>query len=111
MKQVEVPALRYQELASRDAGESSSVIRQRVNVARSIQLARFQKKGLHANAQMGTRDIKKYCAVKPEAEKLRERFKGSRGLIRSRIFAGCGAPVPWFPDRDGTPAAKAPAWA
>jgi predicted ATPase with chaperone activity len=39
MKQVEVPALRYQELASRDAGESSSVIRQRVNAARSIQLA------------------------------------------------------------------------
>jgi len=39
MKQVEVPALRYQELAGRDAGESSSVIRQRVNAARSIQLA------------------------------------------------------------------------
>ena len=109
--QVEVPALRYQELASKDAGEPSSAIRQRVNAARQIQLARFQKRNLHANAQMGTRDIEKYCAVKPEAEKHRERFKGSRGLIRSRIFAGCGALVPWFPDRDGTPAAKAPAWA
>ena len=70
--QVEVPALRYQELASKDAGETSTAIRERVNRARQLQLARFQKKGIHANAQMSTRDIKKYCAVKPEAEKLLE---------------------------------------
>jgi magnesium chelatase family protein len=31
--QVEVPTLRYQELASKDVGEPSSVIRQRVNGA------------------------------------------------------------------------------
>ena len=78
--QVEVPALRYQELASRDAGEPSSVIRQRVNAARQIQLARFQKRNLHANAQMGTRDIKKYCAVKQEAEKLLEVAINKLGL-------------------------------
>jgi magnesium chelatase family protein len=78
--QVEVPALRYQELASKDAGEPSSAIRQRVNAARQIQLARFQKRGLHANAQMGTRDIKKYCAVKPEAEKLLEVAINKLGL-------------------------------
>ncbi|HEY2989192.1 MAG TPA: YifB family Mg chelatase-like AAA ATPase [Candidatus Binatia bacterium] len=78
--QVEVPALRYQELASKDAGEPSSAIRQRVNAARQIQLARFQKRNLHANAQMGTRDIKKYCAVKPEAEKLLEVAINKLGL-------------------------------
>jgi magnesium chelatase family protein len=78
--QVEVPALRYQELASKDAGEPSSAIRERVNRARVIQLARFQKRGLHANAQMGTRDIKKYCAVKPEAEKLLEVAINKLGL-------------------------------
>jgi magnesium chelatase family protein len=70
--QVEVPALRYQELASKDAGETSATVRDRVNRARQVQLARFQKKGIHANAQMSTRDIKRYCAVKPEAEKLLE---------------------------------------
>jgi magnesium chelatase family protein len=75
-----VPALRYQELASKDAGEPSSAIRQRVNAARQIQLARFQKRNLHANAQMGTRDIKKYCAVKPEAEKLLEVAINKLGL-------------------------------
>ena len=78
--QVEVPALRYQELASKDAGEPSSAIRERVNRARTVQLARFQKKGLHANAQMGTRDIKRYCAVKPEAEKLLEVAINKLGL-------------------------------
>jgi magnesium chelatase family protein len=78
--QVEVPALRYQELASKDAGESSSIIRERVNRARAIQLARFQKRGLHANAQMGTRDIRRYCSVKPEAEKLLEVAINKLGL-------------------------------
>jgi len=70
--QVEVPALRYQDLASKDAGEPSSTIRQRVNAARSLQLARFEKTKLHANAQMGAREIKRYCAVKADAEKLLE---------------------------------------
>jgi magnesium chelatase family protein len=64
--QVEVPGLRYQDLASKDAGESSAVIRARVNTARSIQLQRFHKTKIHANAQMGTREIK------DDAEKLLE---------------------------------------
>jgi predicted ATPase with chaperone activity len=70
--QVEVPGLRYQELAIKDAGESSAVIRAQVNAARSIQLQRFQKTKIHANAQMGTREIKRYCIVKDDAEKLLE---------------------------------------
>ena len=78
--QVEVPALRYQDLASRDAGEPSEAIRQRVNAARSIQLARFQKRGIHANAQMGTRDIKRYCGVKQEGERLLEVAINKLGL-------------------------------
>jgi len=78
--QVEVPALRYQELASRDPGESSEAIRQRVNRARTIQLGRFQKKGIHANAQMGSKDIKRHCGVKEGAEKLLEMAINKLGL-------------------------------
>ena len=70
--QVEVPALCYQDLASRDAGESSADIRRRVNQAREIQVRRFQKRGIHANAQMTTRDIKRHCGVPKEGEKLLE---------------------------------------
>jgi magnesium chelatase family protein len=41
--QIEVPELRYQELASKDADETSDVIRKRVNVAPTVQQQRFQK--------------------------------------------------------------------
>lgn len=78
--QVEVPGLRYQELASKDAGESSSVIRQRVNDARKIQLQRFDKTKLHSNAQMGAKEIKRYCAVKEDTEKLLETAINKLGL-------------------------------
>ena len=78
--QIEVPGLRYQELASKDAGEPSSAIRSRVNQARAIQLHRFDKSKLHANAQMGTREIKRYCAVKEDAERLLETAINKLGL-------------------------------
>lgn len=78
--QVEVPALRYQELASRDAGEASELIRRRVNAARAIQLERFHKRDVHANAQMGSKDIKRYCAVKDEGERLLETAINKLGL-------------------------------
>lgn len=78
--QVEVPAVRYQELASRDGGEPSTVIRQRINDARAIQLKRFEKRGVHANAQMGTKDIKRFCAVKEGGEKLLEVAINKLGL-------------------------------
>ncbi len=78
--QIEVPALRYQDLAARDSGEPSSVIRQRVNAARTIQIQRFEKRGIHANAQMGTKDIKRHCIVKEGAEKLLEMAIDKLGL-------------------------------
>jgi magnesium chelatase family protein len=78
--QIEVPGLRYQELASKDAGEASSVIRDRVNGARKIQLQRFEKTKIHANAQMGAREIKRYCAVNSDADKLLETAINKLGL-------------------------------
>jgi magnesium chelatase family protein len=56
------------------------VIRARVNAARSIQLQRFHKTKIHANAQMGARDIKRYCSVKDDAEKLLETAINKLGL-------------------------------
>jgi magnesium chelatase family protein len=78
--QVEVPTLRYQELASKDAGEPSAAIRQRVNRARAVQLARFPKRNIHANAQMGSRDIRRYCVINEDAEKLLENAINRLGL-------------------------------
>jgi predicted ATPase with chaperone activity len=42
---VEVPALRYQELASRDPGEPSAAIRQRVNAPAPSSLTAFKREG------------------------------------------------------------------
>jgi magnesium chelatase family protein len=78
--QIEVPGLRYQDIAAKDAGESSDEIRRRVNAARQIQLERFHKSKIHANAQMGTREIKRYCAVQENAEKLLETAINKLGL-------------------------------
>ncbi len=78
--QVEVPTLRYQDLVSKDAGESSLSIRQRVNAARAIQHKRFDKRNTHANAQMSARDLKRHCAVQEDASKLLEHAINKLGL-------------------------------
>jgi magnesium chelatase family protein len=72
--QISVPALRYEELAARAPGEPSTAIRERVNKAREVQIERFQglkrKKRIFANAQMETRDIRRFCEVSPECDRL-----------------------------------------
>ena len=70
--QVEVPAVQYQDLASRDAGEQSNDIRERVNAARCLQIQRFQQGKIHSNAQMGAKELKKFCEVSGEGQKLLE---------------------------------------
>ena len=67
---VEVPRICHEELANPNEGESSESIRQRVEQARSHQEQRFQRCGIHANAQMQARHIRKYCAVDSAGEKL-----------------------------------------
>ena len=48
--QVEVPAVRYKELADRTSGETSEAIRARVDRARELQLARFRGRKIFCNA-------------------------------------------------------------
>ena len=67
---VEMTEVAYEELASKQAGESSAAIRERVSKARCIQRERFKNDGIMFNAQMSSKHIKKYCALEPDAEKL-----------------------------------------
>ncbi|MDR0820300.1 MAG: YifB family Mg chelatase-like AAA ATPase [Endomicrobium sp.] len=61
---VEVPALKFSELSTlNDDSESSAGIRERVVKAREIQNARFLGSGIYANAQMQSKEIKKYCVL------------------------------------------------
>jgi magnesium chelatase family protein len=70
--QLEVPEVKFRDIVSREPAESSAAIRGRVTAARSRQLRRFKGRKIYANAQMGPRDIKRHCAIPPEAEKLLE---------------------------------------
>lgn len=77
---IEVPAVRYKELSAARAGEASEDIRKRVNAARDIQKERFSGKGIHNNAQMSSRHIKKHCIVKEDADRLLESAIDRLGL-------------------------------
>ena len=63
---VEVDAVRYEDLSSDAAEEPSCAVKQRVERARAIQRERFLKDGISLNAEMGERQLKKYCALSPE---------------------------------------------
>jgi len=74
---IEVPSVRYQELASTGTGEPSAAIRVRVLAARAAQQERFKgpvlslSKGLRkvrCNAAMRTKELHKHCALKPDAQ-------------------------------------------
>ena len=78
--QVDVRAVPYRDLASRASGESSAVLRSRVDRARQRQLERFRGRALYRNAQMTTRDLRQHCAVDHAAEHLLERAMDSLAL-------------------------------
>ena len=67
---IEVPRLKKEELSSRPDGESSSVIRERVMRARTIQQARFKNSETCCNARLTPRQIREACQLKGEAEDL-----------------------------------------
>ena len=69
---IEVPAVKYRDLASRDPGEPSREIKRRVDHARAIQLDRFGGMKIYCNAQMTNRHIKKFCQIDESSQKLLE---------------------------------------
>lgn len=66
--QVEVPALKIDEITSnKDVVETSQQIKERVIKARNVQYERFKGKNIYCNAQMGPKEIKKYCILEDKA--------------------------------------------
>jgi magnesium chelatase family protein len=77
---IDVPAVKFKELASETPSESSAEIRERVVRARQIQQARFAGEKLFSNAQMSPRLIRKYCAIDSSSKALLERAITMLGL-------------------------------
>jgi len=71
---VEVTPVSFNELSTQQAGEPSSVIRERVIAARAIQAERFKEhKGMYANAQMSSRQLRDICVISNAGELLLKR--------------------------------------
>jgi magnesium chelatase family protein len=77
---IEVPAVQYRELRAPAASEGSVEIRARVLAARQRQHERLKSDRIFTNAQMQTRQIRTYCELSPEAERLLERAMQQQGL-------------------------------
>ena len=72
---IEVPAVAYKEMRSRDAGTSSADMRGRVMAARAVQ----QSRGFY-NAQIESRDLRKLCALDDAGERTLEMAVRKMGL-------------------------------
>jgi len=77
---IDVPAVKFRELASDVPAESSSAIRERVVRARRVQLQRFYGENIFCNAQMTPRLIRKYCIVDAASKSLLENAITRLGL-------------------------------
>ncbi len=69
---VEVPKVRFKEMIASDQAESSADVQKRVSLARKRQLDRFRGLRVLYNAQMSTRDVKKYCLLNEDSKRLLE---------------------------------------
>jgi len=77
---IEVPAVKYRDLAERADGESSATIAERVENSRDIQRERFRGTKVHCNAQMTPRLIRKHCELDASGNRLLEMVTDRLGL-------------------------------
>ncbi len=70
---IEVPRVDYEKLSGDRIGESSEVIRGRVQAARDIQNERFsngESKGIISNADIRVREIRQFCKLDDQSQSL-----------------------------------------
>lgn len=71
---VDVPQVKIEKLVGSPSLssriDSSNTIRKRAQSARKRQLTRFGKNGVKSNAEMSTKQVREFCKLLPECEKL-----------------------------------------
>lgn len=77
---IEVPRLKFDELAKFRPGESSENIRKRVIAAREIQTNRFKSMNIYANADMLPSHLKQFCKIPPDGKALLRTASEQLGL-------------------------------
>lgn len=68
--QIEVDNISYDELRTKQTGESSAEIKKRINRVRALQRERFANDGISTNAEMGSKELAKYCQIDENCERL-----------------------------------------
>ena len=82
--QVEVQRPKYKKIFSKEKVESSTVIQERVNKARQIQLNRYKEYQIHSNAEITIKMIAKFCQLDNEGEELLQNaFKRFKLSVRA----------------------------
>lgn len=61
--QIEVSSVKYEKLDSSEQVETSHIIKQRVNIARKIQQARYQKYKIYSNSELTPKLTEQYCKL------------------------------------------------
>ena len=78
---IEVPAVPFDELAAREPStETSERLREMVIAARDIQAARFAGSPIRYNAQMSSRQVRRYCDLDPTGRSMLRHSVESMGL-------------------------------
>ncbi|MBN1662162.1 MAG: YifB family Mg chelatase-like AAA ATPase [Deltaproteobacteria bacterium] len=77
---IEVPSVQYRDLTKKAAGESSASVKDRINKAIVRQQNRFTQGKTVVNARMSERQIKQYCKIDEESQKLLEMAVDKLGL-------------------------------
>jgi magnesium chelatase family protein len=71
--QIQVPAVKFQDLADQESGDGSQAVRDRVVKAREVQRRRFAKSStVFANAHMTPRMLRQHCPLDEASQKLLE---------------------------------------
>jgi magnesium chelatase family protein len=65
---VEVPRVEYEKLAGEGGGETSEVVRERVEDTRRRQVARLEGKGLLCNAEMSAAEVREFCQARMDEQ-------------------------------------------
>lgn len=101
---VEVTPVSYDELAFHQPEEGSKDIRERVVHARLIQEKRFQNSPqTHCNAQMTTKELRKYCVIDAACNDILKKAMDSLGFS-ARAFDRILKVARTIADLDGAPA-------
>jgi magnesium chelatase family protein len=66
--QIEVPAVEYREIASKEQSESSAAVRERVIQVRKRQAERYSRSKTRCNARMSSKMIRAYCQLDEAGE-------------------------------------------